>query len=144
MVWACFQDNRQTKCYLIDRDFEAKKHRYSANSYIKVLDAKVGPAFKELNDPGYIFIQDNAFIYTAYKVRDWFRDTGITVLDQPPYLPDLNPIKHVWKKLKEIVDLYFPEISRGAGKSEEDLERLGSVIQACQDMIPKEFFNTLY
>jgi hypothetical protein len=43
-----------------------------------------------------------------------------------------------------MVDLHFPEISRGAGKSEEDLERLGSAIQACWDMIPKEFFDTLY
>jgi hypothetical protein len=50
----------------------------------------------------------------------------------------------VWKKLKEIVDQYFPEISRGAGESETDLERLGSAIQACWDMTPKEFFDKLY
>ncbi|KAF4636893.1 hypothetical protein G7Y89_g1182 [Cudoniella acicularis] len=71
---------RRTKCYLIDRDFEAKKHGYSANSYLEVLDAEVGLAFEELNDPGYIFMQDNASTHTAYKVRDWFRDKGIRVL----------------------------------------------------------------
>jgi hypothetical protein len=42
-----------------------------------------------------------------------------------------------------MMDFYFPEISRGA-ELEVDLERLGSAIQACWDMIPKEFFDVLY
>jgi hypothetical protein len=50
----------------------------------------------------------------------------------------------VWKKLKEIVDQHFPEISRGVGEREVNLERLGNTIQAYWDMIPKEFFDTLY
>jgi hypothetical protein len=29
------------------------------------------------------------------------------------------------------MDQYFPEISRGVGKGEVDLEHLGSIIQAC-------------
>ena len=39
----------------MDRDFKSVKHGYLARSYLKVLDAKVGPIFKEL-DPRYIFI----------------------------------------------------------------------------------------
>jgi hypothetical protein len=41
MVWGCFWDIGRTGLYLIDRDFESKKYRYSANSYIEVLDAIV-------------------------------------------------------------------------------------------------------
>jgi hypothetical protein len=96
-----------------------------------VLDAIVAPAIKELNDQGYIFIQDNASIYTAYKVRDWFRNAALICLDWPPYSPDLNPIKHAWAKLKELINKEFPEISRGLGKGEYDIEQLGSVLQAC-------------
>ena len=53
----------------MDRDFESKKYGYSANSYIEVLDAEVKLAF-DIFDPGYLFIQDNASIYTAHKVRN--------------------------------------------------------------------------
>ena len=52
----------------MDRDFESKKHGYSANSYLEVLDTKVAPSFANL-DPGYIFMQDNASIHTTNKVK---------------------------------------------------------------------------
>ena len=51
----------------MDRDFESKKNRFSAYSYIEVLDANV----QYINDD-MCFIQDNAFIHTVQKVKDWF------------------------------------------------------------------------
>jgi hypothetical protein len=39
----------------MDRDFEGAKHRYLANSYLKVLDAEVEPIFEKL-DNRYLFI----------------------------------------------------------------------------------------
>ena len=139
MVQGCFQDDRRTRVYLIDRDFEAKKNKYFANSYLEVLDTKISPVCKTNNNPGYIFMQDNTFIYTAYKVQDQFRDIGIIVLDQPPYSLDLNLIKYIQKKLKERIDQYFPEISRKIREKEINLKHLGNIIQACQDIIPKSF-----
>jgi hypothetical protein len=53
----------------MDRDFKSAKHRYFANSYLEVLEAEVGPIFDNL-DKGYMFMQDNASIYTTYKVKD--------------------------------------------------------------------------
>ena len=128
MVWGCFWDTGRTSLYIMDRDFESKKHGYSANSYIEVLDAMVAPAVEELDDPGYIFMQDNASIHTAYKVQDWFRNASLKCLNWPPYSPDLNPIEHAWAKLKKMIDQHFPEISRGIGKGEYDLEALGSAL----------------
>jgi hypothetical protein len=34
----------------------------------------------------------------------------------------------MWKKLKEIIDQYFLEISRRIGEKEVDLEHLGNII----------------
>jgi hypothetical protein len=38
MVWGCFWGSGRSKLYVLSRDFESKKHGYSANSYIEVLD----------------------------------------------------------------------------------------------------------
>ena len=38
-------------------------------------------------------MQDNASIYTAQKVKDWFIEQRVWYIDWPPYSPDLNPIK---------------------------------------------------
>jgi hypothetical protein len=42
------------------------------------------------------------------------------------------------------MDQYFPEISRRVGEGEVNLERLGNIIQAYWNMIPKKFFDILY
>ena len=39
MVWGCFWDHGRSDLYVMDRDFESKKHGYSARSYLQVLDA---------------------------------------------------------------------------------------------------------
>ena len=72
MVWACFWDLGRSSLYIMDRDFESKKHGYSANSYLEVLDAEVDDIFKN-NEPGYMYMQDNASIHTARKVKAWFK-----------------------------------------------------------------------
>ena len=56
--------------YIMDRDFEAKKQGYSANSYVEVLDACIAQHYTD----GLIFMQDNAPIYTAKKVKEWFQE----------------------------------------------------------------------
>ena len=79
MVWGAFWDLGRTNLYIIDRDFESKKYGYSANSYIEVLDVEVKPVFN-IFDLGYLFMQDNASIHTAYKVRNWFSNRGISYI----------------------------------------------------------------
>ena len=91
IVWAVFWGfGNRTLLYIIDRDFESKKNGFSTNLYIEVLDTHV----QYMNDD-LVFIQDNASIHTAQKVRDWFREQCVRTTDWPPYSPDLNPIENV-------------------------------------------------
>jgi hypothetical protein len=39
IVWAAFWDLGRGSLYIMDRDFESKKHGYSAESYLEVLNA---------------------------------------------------------------------------------------------------------
>ena len=79
------------------RDDDAAVNGYTANSYISVLNHGLQRSWQ----PGMEFMQDNAPIHTAKKVTKWLEDNGIPVIDWPPYSPDLNPIEHVWIKMKE-------------------------------------------
>ena len=55
MVWGAFWDNGRSNLYIIDRDFESVKYRYSIELYLEVLEAEVYPIYSIL-DPGYKFI----------------------------------------------------------------------------------------
>ena len=144
MVQGAFWDLRRTNLYIIDRDFESKKHRYSANSYIEVLDAEVKLVF-DIFDLGYLFIQDNASIYTAYKVRNWFSNRGIScIINWPPYSPDLNPIKYIQQYLKTRVFKIFPEVIADKSETEYARQRLESCLQAAWDTLEQRLFNKLY
>ena len=95
-VWACFSaagpgflyifyekmDSRfylkilmDNLCDVAKRDFPAKK-----------------PAIGEWH-----FLQDNAPMHKAKIVSTWFHNKGVSVLDFPPYSPDLNPIENLWR-----------------------------------------------
>jgi transposase len=75
----------------MNRDKASPKTGYSSRSYLEVLKDQL----PIIHSPGMIFIQDNAPIHTAQLIKDWFKDNAISVLEWPPYSPDLNLMKMV-------------------------------------------------
>lgn len=49
------------------------------------------------------FMQDNAPIHTARKMKKRLEDHDIKTTDWPLYSPDLTVIEHMWFKLKEVI-----------------------------------------
>jgi hypothetical protein len=139
MVWAMFWGfGNRTPLYIMDRDFESKKHGFSANSYIEVLDANV-----QYMDNDHCFMQDNASIHTAEKVKEWFREQRVWCTDWPPYSPDLNPIENVWHAMKCLALKMFPEIMNGSGETEEDIRKVEECLKAAWDALPNTLFEDL-
>ena len=90
IIQAAIQGTKRSKLIIILRDSQSKREGYSVNSYIKVLEEAIPTCW----EPGRIFMQDNAYIHKVGKVKKWFTDQGIPLLNWPPYSPDLNLIEY--------------------------------------------------
>lgn len=139
MVWAAFWGIGQSDLYGLDRDFESQKHGYSANSYIKVLEENLLGIW----EPGLVFMHDNAPIHTAKKTMNWLQDMGIEVMDWPPYSPDLNPIEHLWFRLKELVYTVRPDIEDIQGSEDTIQKTLLAALEEAWTLMDRVYMDQL-
>ncbi len=94
MIWAAMSSaGVGPLCFL--------KSTVNAAIYQEILEYFVLPSADKLyGDADFIFQQDLAPAHTAKGTKSWFNDHGVTVLDWPANLPDLNPIENLWGIVK--------------------------------------------
>jgi hypothetical protein len=95
MVWAAIWLDergrpRRSKLVIMNRDPDAPKRGYSAQSYMEALTKGLLPHWRRS-----LFMQDGAGIHQSHAVAAFLQRHHINAIDWPPYLPDLNPIEHL-------------------------------------------------
>ena len=138
MIWGAIYRNGRSDVVIMERDPAADKSGYTANSYLTVLNDQIPRTWQ----PEMIFMQDNAPIHAAKKIREWFTNQAIPVMDWPPYSPDLNPIEHLWAQLKQWINDNHPELNE-MGKSEQAYQQLFAAILEGWDAIAPEAIEGL-
>ncbi len=77
------------------------KSTVNAAIYQEILEHFMLPSADKLyGDADFIFHKDLAPANTAKSTKSWLNDHGVTVLDWPANLPDLNPIGNQWGIVK--------------------------------------------
>jgi transposase len=67
---------------------------------------------------------------------------GIPLVDLPPFSPNLNPIEHVWRHLKNTVLETHPELL-DMGASDEAIAALESALREAWDTLPYTLCESL-
>jgi transposase len=70
---------------------------------------------KEYPDKDILLIWDNAGWHTSHQVMDFVAiDPNLTILNFPPYSPELNPQEHVWKVIRKETthNQYIPDFDK--------------------------------
>jgi hypothetical protein len=106
MVWAAIWKGGRSPLVIMTRDVNARKRGFTSQSYIQALQEGLIPFYDETCH----FMQDNAPIHGSAAVEAFLLNHKISILEWPPYSPDLNPIEHVWRMLKHKLHKLFPEL----------------------------------
>ena len=122
MFWGCISKYGVGPFITIDGTMDQ-------NQYLEVLKNYFIPelrAAEGLFSGKWTLMQDNAPAHTARMIKEYLSKEGVTMLEWPPYSPDLNPIENIWNWIKKKV---------GICATVEEMEQ--KVLQAWNSITPE-------
>jgi transposase len=102
-LWGCICAEGLGHAELYAGSLDSTRHR-------DILRSNLLPSFKQFFPSGpWYFQQDNVRFHTTVDTITFLHNKGITIIEWPPWSPDLNPIENLWNVLKARVYARFPQ-----------------------------------
>ncbi|KAI0997691.1 hypothetical protein K3495_g10497 [Podosphaera aphanis] len=74
--------------------------------------------------PGLSVMQDNAPPHVSARTMEEIEEKSIAPIDWLPYSPDLNPIEHVWKIMKDKIEYKYPDLNGGRRRLSDQIRAI--------------------
>lgn len=102
-LWGCICAEGLGHAELYAGSLDSTRHR-------DILRHNLISSFRQFYPHGpWYFQQDNVRFHTTPETVTYLHDKGVTLIEWPPWSPDLNPIENVWNVLKAHVYARFPQ-----------------------------------
>jgi len=110
-LWGCICAGGLGHAELYAGSLDSTRHR-------DILRHSLIPSFRQFYPAGpWHFQQDNVRFHTTPETVTYLHEKGVTLIEWPPWSPDLNPIENLWDVIKARVYGRFPQ-------SMEEMENL--------------------
>lgn len=102
-LWGCICSEGLGHAELYAGSLDSTRHR-------DILRHSLIKSFRQFYPDGpWFFQQDNARFHTTPETITYLHEKGVTLIEWPPWSPDLNPIENLWNVLKCRVYARFPQ-----------------------------------
>ena len=102
-LWGCICAEGLGHAELYAGSLDSTRHR-------DILRHSLIKSFRQFYPSGpWNFQQDNARFHTTPETITYLHEKGVTLIEWPPWSPDLNPIENLWNVLKARVYARFPQ-----------------------------------
>jgi transposase len=105
-VWGCFCGRGLGYLYIFNENMDGKLLKRILGTHLK---ESAELHFEQDPPEPWWLLQDNDPKHKSVLVQTWLFNNGISLLDFPPYSPDLNPIENLWNDLARRVEERAPE-----------------------------------
>jgi len=83
--------------------FKVVKGNMNSDGYIRLLSESAVPMIKLNYGENWCFQEDNSSVHKSKKVKEFMRNSSISVLEWPARSPDLNIVEDCWKTISDLV-----------------------------------------
>jgi transposase len=102
-LWGCICAEGLGHAELYAGSLDSTRHR-------DILRHSLIKSFRQFYPAGpWNFQQDNVRFHTTPETITYLHEKGVTLIEWPPWSPDVNPIENVWNVLKARVYARFPQ-----------------------------------
>jgi len=103
MFWGCFAGTTKGPYIFWEKDWGTISAATYQQHTVPVIAGWI------TMNPHLVLMQDNAPGHAAQETREDLLERGVHIIFWPAYSPDLNPIETVWARMKDYIELYYPE-----------------------------------